>query len=92
MSIAQHRSPVFTVSCSNPACTGPDLNGPASDDDCRTRYFDSVQDARVWAETDGWALNPVLCPPCAAEAREKAEQAADIAAAFQDAISAGGEA
>jgi hypothetical protein len=86
MPVSTHTHPVFTIVCGNPECLGPYEGGPATDEDGRTRFFETTTDARDWAITEGWTTRPELCPPCASDARDRADQAAEIAAAIQYAV------
>lgn len=85
MPITQHDQPVYKLVCSNTDCTSEDWTALDPDDD--PKYFDSQQAARQWGSVNGWQVDDtVLCPADAAEARERREQAEDIAAAVADAM------
>jgi hypothetical protein len=76
MPITEHDKPVFKLICSNDDCTAD--NWTALDEDGYTKFFDSQAHAREWG---GLAD--------AAEARDRREQADDIAAAVTDALMEG---
>jgi hypothetical protein len=83
--ITQQVEPVYKLVCGNTDCYREDWTALDQDDD--VKYFDSIQAAREWGNANGWDVgDPVLCPADAAEARERREQAEDIAAAVADAI------
>jgi hypothetical protein len=85
MPITQHNQPVYKLVCGNLDCTSGDWT--ALDEDGRTRYFETRTDARDWGALNGWQIgDTVLCPVDAAEARDRREQAEEIAAAIADAL------
>lgn len=85
MPITQHEQPVYKLVCDNTDCTSGDWT--ALDEDGRIRFFETRTDARDWGQLNGWQVGDrVLCPADAAEARERREQAEDIAAAVADAL------
>lgn len=88
MPITQHDQPVYKLVCSNTDCVHEDWTARDQDDD--VKYFDSQQAARQWGSANGWDVgDPVLCPADAAEARDRREQAEDIAAVVADALAEG---
>lgn len=88
MPITQHESPVYKLVCGNADCVHGDWT--ALDEDGRTRFFETRTDARDWGSLNGWQIgDTVLCPADAAEARDRREQAEDIAAAVADALAEG---
>lgn len=89
MPIAQHDQPTYKLVCDNTDCYSGDWT--ALDEDSRTRYFETRTDARDWGSLNGWQIgDTVLCPAdAAAEARDRREQAEDIAAAVADALMEG---
>jgi hypothetical protein len=85
MPITQHNQPVYKLVCGNLDCTSGDWT--ALDEDGRTRYFETRTDARDWGALNGWQIgDTVLYPADAAEARDRREQAEEIAAAIADAL------
>jgi hypothetical protein len=88
MTITRHDEPVYKLVCDNTDCTSEDWT--ALDPDDEIKYFDDQQHARTWGQANGWEVaDQVLCPRDAAEARERREQAEDIAAAVADALTEG---
>ncbi|MFR0354126.1 hypothetical protein [Streptomyces sediminimaris] len=83
MPIAQHDQPAYKLVCSNDDCVSDDTI--ALDEHGSIRLFESQAAARYWAQDNGWdisAATGVLCPADAAEARERRDQAEEIAAAL----------
>ena len=88
MPIAKHDQPVYKLVCSISDCDSEDWTAVGPDDE--VKYFNDPQHARTWGSLNGWDVgDPVLCPRDAAEARERREQAEDIAAAVADALTEG---
>lgn len=88
MPITQHDQHVYKLVCANTDCVREDWTALDQDDD--VKYFDSPQAAREWGRANGWEVgDPVLCPADAAEARDRREQAEDIATAIADALMEG---
>ncbi|MET7688029.1 hypothetical protein ABZT06_08610 [Streptomyces sp. NPDC005483] len=88
MPITHHDQPVYKLVCDNTDCYSGDWT--ALDEDSRTRYFETRTDARDWGSLNGWQIGDrVLCPADAAEARDRREQAEDIASAVTDALMEG---
>lgn len=88
MPITQNTEPVYKLTCDNTDCTSEGWT--ALDPDDEIKYFDDQQHARTWGRANGWEVgDSVLCPADAAEARDRREQADDIAAVIADAIREG---
>ena len=88
MPVTQHDQPVYKLVCDNTDCNSEGWT--ALDPDDEIKYFDDQQHARSWGRVNGWEVgDTVLCPADAAEARDRREQADDIAAVVADAIREG---
>ncbi|MFJ5804833.1 hypothetical protein [Streptomyces sp. NPDC093093] len=86
MPITPHPTPLYTLTCDQEDCDYlADIDG-----DGRV-YFESPDEARAWALGWGWATDNadrrrLLCPGCAEEQLNAADEAAEIAAAVQYAL------
>jgi hypothetical protein len=88
MPITRNDEPVYKLVCDNTDCFS--AGWTALDEDGRTRFFETRTDARDWGSLNGWEVGDrVLCPVDAAEARERREQAEDIASVVADALAEG---